>query len=271
MIKARGGLWRVSMLGVVLGAGCVGEPTSAPGPASTEGATSAPLPAAGGLVSHTATVHASVTLGTEHVLQFVEFKPGVTGVVEVGRAIDDQPALTSELHGLSWLDQYRHFAGDAAAVPSSMIDAQARAAAPVSAQAPASPPAQAGTVSGGAGPHFYNAAEQTWFLNTFCNGAQNCVQAWDWTTMYSHWQISSGSAIAMVGSEGTTNATFTAYWDDCSWNLFEGTVCFYLEFWQAVVVPGHWVSMNLSGGSNYIEWTLTGAGGGTQVSTAAHY
>jgi hypothetical protein len=222
-------------------------------------------------------VHASVTLAPEHVLQFVEFKPGITGVVETGRVMLDTPAVADNLKSLSWVDLYRRFAGSEKEVPASMLDAQARAnaRARANAQAPstrAPAPAEAGQDSGGEGPHFYNADEQAWFKSTFCNGAQNCDQGWDWTLMTSKWPIGSGTGIAGVGSEGTTTATFSAYYWWCTgWNLFIGDVCDWFYFWQGSVLPGYWISMNVSGGPLYCQWHLDGAGRNTQVSTAAHY
>jgi hypothetical protein len=183
----------------------------------------------------------------------------------------DTPAVTDDLKSLSWVDLYRRFAGSEKEVPASMLDAQARA----NAQPPSTSalvPAEAGQVSGGEGPHFYNDGEQAWFRATFCNGAQNCEQHWDWTVMTSYWEISSVSGIAMVGSEGKTNATFSAYYWSCWWGgFFAGESCDWFEFWQGVVLPGHWVSMSGSGDSTYIQWHLDGAGSSTQVSTAAHY
>jgi hypothetical protein len=269
---------------VVLGAASVGGVGCAvEGPSSSNGGATTDNKAP--VAATAAVVHASVPLGPEHELQFVEFKPGLTGTVETGRVVQDTPAVTADLRSLSWVDLYRHFGGSGTEVPASMLGAQARAAALLQANAavranPAaegnaqpqmSTPPEAGQASAGNGPHFYNAGEQTWFLNTFCNGAQNCEQGWDWTTMTSDWSISSGSGIAMVGSEGTTNATFTAYYWSCFWSLFTGEVCDWLYFWQGIVVPGHWISMNVSGGSNYIQWQLTGGGSSTQVSSAAKY
>ncbi len=248
------------------GCGVDGPASSTPGSASATPvvpATAIPSPV----------VHASVSLGAEHSLQFVEFKPGMTGTVETGLLMTDRPALTDDLKPLKWVDLYRHFAGAAATIPPAMMDAQARADAQQAAPAQAVPPPAAAAVgqAAGPGPHLYNDGEQAWFRNTFCNGAQNCVQAWDWTTMTSHWSISSGTGYAMVGSEGTTNATFLASYWTCDWDLFDGTTCIWLPFWQGIVVPGHWVSDSLTGGGNFIAWDLSGAGGNTQVSSAAKY
>jgi hypothetical protein len=223
-------------------------------------------------VSAAMTVHASLSFGEEHVLQFVEYKNGMVGVVETGRNMVDVPKVTPDLANLPWTDLYRHFAGASAVIPEGMAAAQARASAKTVA-----PMSSAGSDiatepdSGGAGPHFYNDVEQAWFRNTYCNGAGNCVQGWNWTTMTSKEAITHASAYAMVGSEGTTNATFKQYWWDCSWSLLEGWVCFWLEFDSVVVVPGHWVNRTESGSSYYIQWQLTGAGPNTEVSSSAFY
>jgi hypothetical protein len=217
---------------------------------------------------------ASFTLGPEHTLQFVEFAPGLTGTVEVGRMKVDVPAVGPELKNLSWLDRYRHFAGASAQVPQAILDAYARSPVPAGNLAMA-PPESGASAGGSKGIHPFDDAEQAWFRNTFCNGAQVCVQAWDWATAPSDHSVNSGTGIAMVGSEGTVNATFFAYFWDC-WCIGPfcafGSGCAWFQFWQGVVVPGHWVSMDATNANNrYLRWDLTGAGGNTQVSVAARY
>jgi hypothetical protein len=228
-----------------------------------------------------ASVLASFTLGQEHTLQFVEFGPGLTGTVEVGRTKVDVPAVGPELKNLSWLDRYRHFAGPSAQVPQLILDAYGRSQdaygrSLVQSGKLALAPPESGTSGGG--PRSirpFDDAEQTWFRNTFCNGAQLCAQGWDWATATSDHSVNSGTGIAMVGSEGTVNATFFAYFWDC-WCLGPfcvfGSGCAWFQFWQGVVVPGHWVSMDATNvGNRYLQWSLTGAGGSTQVSVAAKY
>lgn len=198
----------------------------------------------------------------------------------MGRADLDKPTVGDEHRKMSWLDLYRHFAGAAAPVPAAMKAANERAPDP---DGPpkrelnplpqqSNPPPPERSMGKGAGPHFYNDGEQAWFRNTFCNGAQNCVQGWDWAYATSHWQVNSGTGYAMVGSEGHANATFTNYWWECSWGgIFAGWFCTWMEFWQGIVLPGHWISVGVNGNGNYIQWSLAGAGGGTQVSVAARY
>jgi hypothetical protein len=260
MTKASGTMILAAL--ALAGAGCGATDTEPSAPTDTE--TKA--------ASEAQVVHASLRFGDEHVLQFVEFKPGLLGVVETGRNVVDVPKVTPELGKLAWVDLYRRFAGASATISKGMEAAQLRAAArEVAPMSVAPPEADLVKVTAGDGPHFYNSSEQTWFLNTFCNGARNCIQGWDWTKMTSQSKIGHASAYAMVGSEGTVNASFAQYYWDCFWSLFTGTVCNWLQFDKVVVVPGHWVNRTESGGSHYIMWNLTGAGANTQVSSAANY
>jgi hypothetical protein len=255
------------MAALLLGVGCAAQESSSD-PAPAAGTTTDPVAA----LDQTGVVHASLSLGKEHAVLFVEFKPGLNGVVEVGRANVDTPALPTEPGPRNWIDTYHRLAGNDAPVPSSMLEAEARATA---LPAPVGfTPAPASFSESGDGPRFYNAGEQTWFNNTYCNGAQNCVQAWDWGVVTSHWKIGNGTGYAMVGSEGTVNATFYMWWEDCEsfgpFGLF-GSDCIWPELWQGFVVPGHWVSIDVNGNGNYIQWSLSGAGANTQISLAAHY
>jgi len=262
MTKATGAMI-LAAIGAVVSPGCGANDTESTAPSTGSDPQTR---------SDAMTVHASLSFGEEHVLQFVEYKNGMVGVVETGRNMVDVPKVTADLATLPWTDLYRHFAGVSAAIPASMVAAQARASAKT--VAPTSiprPDIATEADSGGAGPHFYNDAEQAWFRDTYCNGARNCVQGWDWTRMTSKAETRHASAYALVGSEGTTNATFKQYWYDCGWSLLEGTVCFFVEFDSVVVVPGHWVNRTESGGSYYIRWELKGAGPNTQVSSSAFY
>ena len=259
MIKTIGAV----VLLAVAGAGCGANDAEPSAPAKGEPQAS----------SEAEVVHASLSLGDEHVLQFVEFKPGLVGISETGRNMVDVPKVTPDLAKLPWVDLYRHFAGASVAIPERMVAAQARATAralaPKAAVAPLEDAAKKQSV--GEGPHFYNNAEQAWFKATFCNGARDCVQGFDWTNMQSQSKIGSANAYALVGSEGTTNATLKQYYWDCFWSLFTGTVCNWYQFDSVVVLPGRWVNRTESGGSYYIRWIFTGAGANTQVSSAAVY
>lgn len=180
--------------------------------------------------------HAPLSLERGRGFQFVEFGPGMTGVVESGRVMMDVPSTRKS--------------GDA--------------------------PPDAGYAKTGEGrePAIRDAGEQAWFKETFCNGSQHCVQGWDWAWAVSSRKLGGGTGIAMVGREGTVNARFTAYYWECVCPgpfCIGGTECFWIEFWHGLILPGHWVSMNVSGGDRYIKWSLEGAGPGTQVSLAARY
>ncbi len=218
-------------------------------------------------------VHASVSLGTGHQLQFVEFKPGMVGVIETGRAMLDVPQATAELtKSVGWTDLYRHFAGASAAIPEGMLAAQGRVAAHAADPTPPPPPEAAEeAANAGDGPHFYNDAEQVWFASTFCPGSHNCIQGWDWTRMQSVKKVGSSTAYGMVGSEGTQTATFDHYYYDCIWSIFYGNDCYWFPIGNHTIAPGTWTSISESGGSYYIKWELMGAGGSTEVSSSAFY
>jgi hypothetical protein len=182
------------------------------------------------------TVHTPLQLEPGRGFQFIEFAPGVTGVVESGRTMKDVPALRKS--------------GD---------------------QPPEVGYDRAGENKGAA---VFDAGEQTWFRETFCNGAQHCLQGWDWAFATSTRKLGGGTGIAMVGREGTTNGRFAMHYWECVCPgpfCIGGTDCFWIEFWHALILPGHWVSIDVSGGDRYIRWSLEGAGPNTQVSLAARY
>lgn len=181
-------------------------------------------------------IQATLSLGDGHQLQFVEYEPGMTGVIETGRLLEDVPTV-------------RERGGK---------------------------PNELGKDRGGEGRQIVarDASEQAWFREKFCNGAQNCVQGWDWAIVTSKWKLGSATGIAMVGREGTVNAKFTAYYWKCACttpSCIGGPTCVWIEFWEGVVLPGHWVSVDVTGRDHYVQWTLNGAGADTQVSLAARY
>ena len=181
-------------------------------------------------------VHAPLSLEKGRGFQFVEFKPGMTGVVESGRVMMDVPALRKS--------------GDK--------------------------PPEAGHARAGESqePVTRDAGEQAWFRETFCNGAQACVQGFDWAFATSDRKLGNGTGIAMVGREGTVNGRFSASSWECVCGgpfCIGGTDCYWVEFWHGLILPGHWVSQGITGGDHYIRWNLDGAGGNTQVSLAARY
>jgi hypothetical protein len=182
------------------------------------------------------TVHAPLSLEKGRGFQFVEFKPGMTGIIESGRVMMDVPAVRK--HGEK--------------------------------------PPEAGCARAGENDQVVtrDAGEQAWFKETFCNGAQHCVQGWDWAFATSIRKLGSGVGIAMVGREGTANGRFAMHYWECVCPgpfCIGGTTCYWIEFWHALILPGHWVSSEVSGADRYIKWSLDGAGPNTQVSLAARY
>jgi hypothetical protein len=257
------------------GAGCGATDTAAPTDAEPQAA------------SDEAIVHATLSLGGDHKLQFIEFRPGLVGVVDQGRLMIDAPALTPEVTDLPWLDLYRHFAGASAPISKGMAAASARALAAALESASAARrelgaesalPTSAverelGTARTGDGPHFYNDAEQAWFNSAFCTAsAKDCVQGWYFTTIVSFKKIGRATAYSFVGSEGTLVGNFREYYPDgypsancapwsCHWN----------QFYNVIVAPGNYAGMTLSGGLSYYKWDLTGVDRNTQVSTVTYY
>jgi hypothetical protein len=222
-------------------------------------------------------VLASLSLAEGHSLQFVEFKPGWTGTVEVGRNRVHVPAVGPEVRSLGCLDCYRHVAGVSSAVPQTILDAHGRpqvrmaqsTIAPLDAGASGS-----GDGGAGAGIQVRDASEQAWFRETFCNGSQFCAQGWDWAVGSTDHKVNQGTGIAMVGSEGTVNATMTGYYWYCACTTpfcIGGPTCYWIQHWQGIVLPGHWVSLHTTTDNSFLKWDLTGAGGGTQVSLAGQY
>jgi hypothetical protein len=96
----------------------------------------------------------------------------------------------------------------------------------------------------------------------------NYQGGWDWATSGNIWYISY-EVVTMVGSEGTVNANLQLYNWESGWSLFTGSWGFWVEFYNALNVPGYWISVNVTGataGNTYAS--LSGAGGGTTVSMA---
>lgn len=177
-------------------------------------------------------VRTTMALGDDHAIQFLEFSDGTKAIVEGGRAVDHLPATPGEVEGPP--EAGEQASGERAGYDESTV---------------------------------LTTDEQTWFRNTFCNGAQSCVQGWDWATCGTDRAVGFGTGIAMVGREGSRNATlFVDVWE-CS-----GQECFWVQNWQGTVVPGHWLSVNTNApDQKWLRWRLEGAGGDTQVSLAAKY
>jgi hypothetical protein len=261
----------IALAAAIAGAGCgegASDPTAPPTAAEPQGP------------ENEAIVHASLSLGGDHVLEFIEVKAGLVGVVEKGRTLVDTPQLTADVTSLPWLDMYRHFAGASARIPVGMIDADRRLSARAIASevsttaAPApSVPRDLDRASTGAGPHFYNDAEQAWFKSTFCTEKYtDCIQGWWFTSITSARRIGKATAYSWVGSESTVVANFRFYdpvgypTDPCS-----GWSCQWQQWYNLIVSPGHYAGTTFIGAPQYYKWDLTGSERNTQVSTMTYY
>ena len=113
-------------------------------------------------------VHAPLQLEKGRGFQFVEFQPGMTGIVESGRAMMDVPAVRKS--------------GDK--------------------------PPEAGCARGGENREVVtrDAGEQAWFQQTFCNGSQACVQAWDWAFAVSSRKLGSGTGLPSIRMESRASS-----------------------------------------------------------------
>jgi hypothetical protein len=224
--------------------------------------------------SHSTIIHATVSIGDDHEVQFVEFQPGIFGLVEMGRAMIDVPMVTPEVSRLTWAEQYRHFAGTSAPLPQEMESALARASlAPASllSEPLTEPPVSA--PGAGDGPHFYTAGQQTWFNQTFCNGAQLCAQGFNLTNMQTPHKISRYSTFAMIGSEGPSNGTFNTFYWHCGGGGLFPVICKWILLSSAVVVPGHFINSTLSQQSSswFFLWQLKSGNANTLVSSSASF
>lgn len=210
-------------------------------------------------------LHSLVKSG--HLVQFVEMQPGIEAVVEIG-ALGDQP-IVGPIADRTLSTVYQSLATDA--VPAALTQADARRAARGIDNTVA--PSERTASAHGAGQAYYNDGEQQWFRGAFCNGADVCVQAWDWAftgSINGHNESFTG----LVGSEGTTNASlWLEYWyhKDPTWPWACGDCgSWWQEFDRVIVVPGHFVTINV-GGDYWLQGHLDGAGGGTQVSLSASH
>jgi hypothetical protein len=182
----------------------------------------------------------SMNFGDGHAIQVLELASGTRLTVEGGRAIDHRPATR----------------GETVAPPEAGIEA-------------------VGERTGSGEPQTRTTDEQTWFRDTFCNGAQACIQGWDWTDHVPDHAVSHATGTAWVGSEGMNNATLTVSVWECVCSgpfCIGGEDCFWVQNWQGVIVPGQWLSADTNSTDDvYLRWQIAGAGGDTQVSFAARY
>ncbi|MDB4970731.1 MAG: hypothetical protein JWN44_6420 [Myxococcales bacterium] len=204
------------------------------------------------------------TVKDGHLVQFLEMEPGITAVLEDGPE-GQQPLLGAVAERTLGSVYSSLQAGD---VPAAIQEADVRRAglaATEAAKVEVSAPAH------GAGEAYYTNGDQQWFRGQFCNGADVCVQGWDWAFTGSI-NGNNETFIGMVGSEGTTNGSlWLEYWYSKSptWPWACGDCgSYWKEFDRVIVVPGHWVSIHV-GGTYGLQGHLDGAGGGTQVSLAA--
>ncbi len=214
-------------------------------------------------------VHATVRLGEDHQVQFVEYPSGMVGLIETGRTMQDVPRVTDEIAKLSWREQYRHFAGAKASFSKAMESALARSERLPQPTEPISDPDSV-LPNAASGPHFYTAGEQEWFRQNFCNGSQQCMQGFDFTNMQSAGKLSNVKAFGMIGSEGPANGTMTQFFWKCVYGgIFAGWFCAWMQNGQVVIVPGHFVVQTQGGnGSWFFRWELRGGGANTLVSSS---
>lgn len=204
------------------------------------------------------------TVKDGHLVQLLEMQPGVEAVLESGALSDERKIGALGDRTLS--DVYRSLLPGR--VPQALVEADARRATHLPDD---SVPAEKTELAHGDGAVYYNDFEQQWFRGQFCNGADVCAQGWDWAfsgSINGH----NETFIGMVGSEGTVNASlWLEYWyhKDPTWPWACGDCgSWWQEFDRVIVVPGHWVPINV-GGDWWLQGHLDGAGGGTQVSLAA--
>jgi len=222
-----------------------------------------------------ATVLAMLTAGT-NALAFVEFRPGLTGIVE--SAPPGQSLKIDALRGRTLSNVYSELSRLPA--PHALLYAAGRTMEAPPARATKAPHVPR-THGAGAAPFSTEAStvpardvvpltvpEQSWFNRTYCNGAHLCLEGWDWANSGNIW-YDSYEVVTMVGSEGTVNANLQLFWWESGWSLFTGGWGYWVEFYNALNVPGQVLGVNVSGataGNTYAY--LSGAGGGTTVSMA---
>jgi hypothetical protein len=274
MMKNIQNLLALGILALTVGnVGCVGDPTVPSEVEGTESALTATDRSSAdlmvGIKEMTGTVLASVKLERDHVVHFVEFVPGMSGVVEVAK-IGQAMVVTDKIKDLDIVNQYKHFAGTSAAIPQTLSAAHQRQQSFASArklerEKPAPKPSMdINAKATGEGPHFYNQAELSWFNQNYCNGATGCVLGWDWAQdwSYSHGMYSAvvswTRGRGMVGSEATTNGTLMAdMWtcvSCCEWYCPGSSTWGWKQIWIGTVVPGYVVSASGSIPDRIVHW-----------------
>jgi hypothetical protein len=206
----------------------------------------------------------SVTVETEHTVDFYEIPNGQTIVTETG--LPYQRALLGNMVGAKSMAEVYKTLKPSSEVPATIVRADERAvASQATVHDESPPPAGSPAPVAGAGPKLYNAGEQTWFKNTFCQDTGTvslvkCIQGFSYT--HSLWQLGgSFNPVVMVGSEAAQAGTFTViYWNN-------GNPQTQLN---VLVQPGHWTSTAIRFNGSYLwyQGNLDNAGGNTQVSEA---
>jgi len=224
--------------------------------------------------THSATVLASFSLGGTHAIDLVEYRPGLTGVVEKIPVFGGTPVIP-ELGKMSVTDLYQHFAGEGASVPESVTAADARGAAAAAAQAFApklTSPDVRPTFRGHKRAARNNLNIGTydelfdWFYPTYCQqyGAKDCQLTFDGGASQTP-AVSYTSSCMFVGSEGNTASMQGIFWD------------YEFGYWAVAAsdsIPPGWAycySMTSSVGPVNMEWDMWGAGWDSTVGLAAYY
>jgi len=90
----------------------------------------------------------------------------------------------------------------------------------------------------------------TWFLNGYCNTGnfRECNTNWGW---FDNWHQTSWNSYRQFEGDFSTNGHIGAYYWDCFWSLFTGTVCYWIQSMDHDLLPRHVES-----------WTTTGSDGG---------
>ena len=157
-----------------------------------------------------------------------------------------------------------------ASVPAALVESDRRSLA-LRAAAPAAPaaPTAEGSLSPAAdltsgeraaleGVHPESAADNAWFIQTFCNVASpyssdQCEAGWGWADVVSGAAEDAWQSFADVGGEGTVSAPYYGDFWSC-WNsgfLGLGTTCGYNRGFTDSVPPGHWHSWTGSYASGF--------------------
>lgn len=185
---------------------------SADGPAPSEG-NPAPVAQSTAEATMREKVLLSVTIEDGHTVDFHQLENGETLVTETGREFQE-PAL-KKAAGIRTLAGIYKAIQPSTDVPDVLVAADARAATVVHAVEVTTPPAE--TPTGGAGPKFYTAAEQTWFKNTFCANNSDttslvmCQQGFG-PSLFSGWVVGGQfSSQSWLGSENVGSASFALY------------------------------------------------------------